>query len=365
MSNLNPEQLLNKYQAGECTPEELMLVEDYLINVEITPQEIEAHDALKYKEETAGLPWKSKSRKWPLYLLTIAATIIVVCGLFTILYTEDPNSINYAGDINPGGNKATLTLANGQKIQLSDAKSGIVVDESKLTYNDGTIINNEQAKSFTISTPRGGTYQVRLPDGSTAWLNSASSLTYSPPIKEEGGTRRVKLKGEAYFEVAKDKEHPFVVSTGSESVTVLGTHFNINSYTDEHLVKTTLLEGSVRVDLLSAAGIPIAGKNKILKPGMQAITSANRIETKEIDPSLAVAWKNGEFVFKNESLEDIMKNVSRWYDVEVVYEDPKAKEKLFGGSISKFEAISKVLSMLELTGDVKFKMADKKIIVKH
>ncbi|MCX2449945.1 DUF4974 domain-containing protein [Pedobacter sp. PLR] len=365
MSNINPEQLLNKYKAGECTPEELALVESYIIDEGATPQDLLGMetDLMGYKDAAARIPWKIRRRNWPLNLLLIAASIVVVCGLFTVLFTKETNSINYAGDVKPGGNKAVLTLESGKEIELSEAKTGIVVDASKLTYNDGTVINNEQSKTFTISTPRAGTYQVRLPDGSVAWLNAASSLTYSPPLKGEGGSRRVKLIGEAYFEVAKDKEHPFVVSTAKQMVTVLGTHFNINSYTDEQAVKTTLLEGSVRVAILSASGSPVSGETKILKPGMLALNSGNAIEVKQVDPGLAIAWKNGEFAFKNESLENIMKNVSRWYDVEVVYEDPQAKAKLFGGSISRFEKVSKVLCMLELTGDVKFKIAGKKIIV--
>ncbi|WP_316748937.1 FecR family protein [Pedobacter gandavensis] len=365
MNQINPEELLNKYKAGECTVEELALVQGYIVHEGITPQDLlSMEDELEeYKTTTGRLPLKIKRRIWPGNLLMVAATIIVVCGLFTLLSKEDTNTINYAGDVQPGGNKAVLTLENGQKIQLSDAKSGIVVDASKLTYNDGTVINNEQSKTFSISTPRGGTYQVRLPDGSVAWLNSASSLTYSAPLKGDGGSRRVKMTGEAYFEVAKDKEHPFVVSTDKQTVTVLGTHFNINSYTDEPSVKTTLLEGSVRVDLLSASGGAVKGKAKVLKPGMQAVNTGTALDIKEVDPGIAIAWKNGEFAFKNESLEDIMKNISRWYDVEVVFEDEAAKRKVFGGSISKFEKASKVLCMLELTGDVKFKISDGKIIV--
>lgn len=369
MEKLNIADLLDKYNEGKCSSEEIAFVEEFLIENEddqvigLSVAELKAAEDRVMRRGQEIPTVKSRKANWSLNILWIAASILVVCGIWTVFFTRETAPVNYMTDVNPGGNKALLTLESGKKIQLSDAKTGIVVDASKLTYNDGTLIDAEQSRTFTVSTPRGGTYQVRLPDGSIAWLNAASSLTYSPPVKEDGGVRRLKLTGEAYFEVAKDKDHPFVVSTGQQQVTVLGTHFNINSYKDEGAVKTTLLEGSVRVEPLSASGSPIPNLARILKPGMEAINSGKTIEVVPADPDLAIAWKNGEFAFKNESLEEIMKKISRWYDVEVVYDDPKVKSELFGGSISKFEKVSKVLAMLELAGDVRFKIDDKKILV--
>ncbi|ALL05755.1 hypothetical protein AQ505_09780 [Pedobacter sp. PACM 27299] len=368
MEKLNIADLLEKYNEGNCSPEELAFVENLLLEqnptaVELTDIELNAAEERSILRGQEIPAVGAKKINWSLGTFLIAASIALVCGVWTIFFAREPTPGNYVTDINPGGNKALLTLESGKKIQLSDTKTGVVIDASKLSYNDGTLINNEASKTFTISTPRGGTYQVRLPDGSMVWLNAASSLTYRTALKEDGGIRRVKLTGEAYFEVAKDKEHPFVVSTDKQNVTVLGTHFNINSYTDEASVRTTLFEGSVRVAPLSSSGNPLLENAKILKPGTQAINSGNVIEIAPADADLAISWKNGEFAFKNETLEEIMKKVSRWYDVEVVFEDPKVKRKIFGGSISKFEKVSKVLGMLELTGDVKFKIDDKKILV--
>lgn len=363
MANTDFERLRQKAAAGKCTPEELDRLDKASDSSIIGPQS-QPTDEDEDVNYYASAMRKPKRQNWRLNILLVAASIAFIGGTYTYLQKKDPvASQSYSTDVSPGGNRALLTLENGKKIQLSDSKTGIVVDASKLTYNDGTLIDNEKSQSFTVSTPRGGTYQVRLPDGSIAWLNAASSLTYSSPLKSDGGIRRVKLIGEAYFEVAKDKEHPFVVSTDKQNVTVLGTHFNINSYKDERAVRTTLLEGSVRVDLISYQGAPLPEKTKILKPGMQAVNSGAIIEVNEVDPDLAISWKNGEFAFRNEQLGDIMKNVARWYDVEVVYEDPDAQYKQYGGSISKYENISKVLGMLELTGNVKFKIEGKKIIV--
>lgn len=368
MEKLNIGDLLEKYHEGNCSPGELAFVENLLLDqdlkvVELTEIELKAAAARTILRGQEIPAVQTRRINWPLGTLLIAASIALIFGMWTVFSVKEATSGNYITDINPGGNKALLTLESGKKIQLSDTKTGVVIDASKLTYNDGTLINNEASKTFTVSTPRGGTYQVRLPDGSMVWLNAASSLTYRTALKEDGGIRHVRLTGEAYFEVAKDKEHPFVVSTDKQQVTVLGTHFNINSYTDEASVKTTLFEGSVRVAPLSSSGNPMLESAKTLKPGMQAINSGNVIEIAAADADLAMSWKIGEFAFKNESLEEIMKKVSRWYDVEVVYEDPKVKRKIFGGSISKFEKVSKVLGMLELTGDVKFKIDDKKILV--
>ncbi|MBC8986514.1 DUF4974 domain-containing protein [Pedobacter sp. N36a] len=368
MEKLNIADLLEKYNEGNCSPEELAFVENLLLEqdptaIELTDKELQAAEerSILRGQEIPAVITRKMNR--PLVTFLIAASIALVCGVWTIFSVKKSTPDHYVADINPGGNKALLTLESGKKIPLSETKTGVVIDASRLTYNDGTLIHHEASKTFTISTPRGGTYQVRLPDGSMVWLNAASSLTYRTALKEDGGIRRVRLTGEAYFEVAKDKEHPFVVSTDEQHVTVLGTHFNINSYRDEGSVKTTLFEGSVRVATISSTGNPMRESTKILKPGMQAINSGNVIEIAPADADLAISWKNGEFAFKNESLEEIMKKVSRWYDVEVVFEDPKVKRKIFGGSISKFEKVSKVLGMLELTGDVKFKIDDNKILV--
>ncbi|WP_316819259.1 FecR family protein [Pedobacter nyackensis] len=367
MKQQDPEQLLSSFQAGECTPEELALVEAYINYEGITNQdllEIEA-DLIEYKNKGYLIPTKYKIIGWPFKILFIAAAVAVVASFWAVLFTNPSNlPTSYSSDVNPGGNKALLTLENGKKIQLNDSKTGVVIDATKLSYNDGTIINNERPGRIKITTPKGGTYQVRLPDGSTVWLNSASSLTYNKSSINGVEARRVNLTGEAYFEVSKNKQLPFIVTTRKQVVTVLGTHFNISSYENQAADKTTLLEGSVRVELIADSGKLMSARTEILKPGEQAITLGSQIQVAHPDPKIASSWKDGEFAFRNESLEDILNDVSRWYDIEVVYEDPGLKKRLFGGMMSKHEKVSKVLQMLELAAeDVKFDIQGKKIIV--
>ncbi|TKC07155.1 FecR family protein [Pedobacter frigoris] len=303
--------------------------------------------------------------------LTAACIALMVAGLATLFY-------NYPGvkfknftvelqeeDIAPGGNKATLTLADGKVITLNEAADGELVNESGIVIRktgNGQVVyevtgnNGSQKRPVynTISTPKGGTYQIVLPDGTRVWLNAASTLKF-PSTFANLMNRKVELSGEAYFEAAKDKDHPFIVKSHDQEVKVLGTHFNISSYTDETQTKTTLLEGKIEV----VSG----GKTALLKPGQQSTVQATRaINLANADVEAEMAWKNGLFIFDDEPLESIMRKISRWYDVEVVYQDID-KNRLFGGSVSRFDHVSKVLRQLELTGRVHFKIEEGKIII--
>ncbi|TCC99571.1 FecR family protein [Pedobacter hiemivivus] len=364
--------LTKKYQDGSCSPQELQQLENWYNkkgknnpNGEL-PDDVWEDDVERFLQtfdSESGKQQKGARINWPLNILLAAAAIAIIGTFSTLLFKRTAiTPTQYAVDVDPGGNKATLTLSNGKKIELSEAKAGIVVDASKLTYTDGTLINNERAQSFTISTPRGGTYQVRLPDGSTAWLNAASSLTYNSSLKGKEQYRNVKLLGEAYFEVAKDKEHPFVVTTDKQRIEVLGTHFNVSAYNDELSVKTTLLEGSVKVASLTTTGSETKGV--ILRPSQQSVLNSNGISVHQIDPTIAIAWKNGEFIFMDERLESIMQKIARWYNVEVIYADKEIANRPFSGFISKYEKVSQVLCLLEATGDVKFKIEGRRIMVK-
>jgi ferric-dicitrate binding protein FerR (iron transport regulator) len=194
---------------------------------------------------------------------------------------------------------------------------------------------------------------VVLPDGSKVFLNAASSLTY--PISFVAlRERRVELKGEAYFEVAKDKNHPFIVKTQNQEIKVLGTHFNINSYADEPLTKTTLVEGSV---LVKASGI-----QQILKPGSQAINGYDGLRIVEANMDEVLAWKNGYFMFDSESIESVMRKISRWYNIDVAFKGNVSKDK-FGGTVSRFANVSQVLRKLEYTNKVHFIIEEGRITV--
>ena len=302
-----------------------------------------------------------KRLKW-----AAAAVVFIVFSFTAYLSLQKKKEHVFATDVAPGKNKAILTLADGKKISLSDAMNGDVAKEAGFSITktaDGQLVykvagseNVSDERLNTISTPNGGEWQIQLPDGSKVWLNAASSIQYSLNI----GTakqRLVKLDGEAYFEVAKNATHPFIVETDKQSVEVLGTHFNINSYKDERVTKTTLLEGSVRVSHKST------NESEILKPGEQSLVSISGIDVKEVNVDESIAWKNGYFMFDNERQESILRKVARWYNVEVEYADADAKNVMYYGTVSRFEKISKVLTKLEQTGQVRFDIKANKIIV--
>jgi ferric-dicitrate binding protein FerR (iron transport regulator) len=253
-------------------------------------------------------------------------------------------------DVAPGSNKAMLTLTNGKTINLSNLKTGVVIDAAALTYNDGTRIAEDSKTSgpqqMILHTPKGGTYQVVLPDGTKVWLNAASTLTF-PATFTDLKERKVALNGEAYFEVAANVKQPFRVETTAQLVEVLGTHFNINAYESETIAKTTLLQGSIRVGKL------------LLKPGEQAAGAA---KVTDINMDEIMGWKNGYFVFENEQLPSIMRKISRWYDVEIVFKGEMPVDE-FGGRVTRFVNLSQVLKKLELTNKVHFKIEGKTVIV--
>lgn len=290
---------------------------------------------------------------------TAAAAVLLIAGLwFFLLQPSSPDAAQHrksaenTHDIAPGRNTAVLTLADGQSIELSDQKTALVIEASALKYSDGEELNETSGKGFgmmRISTPRGGQYKVILPDSSEVWLNAASSLQF--PASFAGlKQRNVSLTGEAYFEISKNKQQAFVVATKHQIIKVIGTHFNVSEYQNER-ARTTLLEGSVKVN------------DDILIPGQQAdILSDGSAQIKSVDASEAIAWKNGKFSFEREEIGSIMKKVERWYDVEIDYQDDVRSIRLTG-SVSRFENVSKLLSMLENTKEVHFKMEGRKIIV--
>jgi transmembrane sensor len=270
-------------------------------------------------------------------------------------------------DAVPGGNKAMLFLANGSKIILDSARSGkltqqggtnvIKIDSDRLAYS-GSNENSTEILYNTLATPRGGQYQLTLPDGSRVWLNAASSIRY--PTTFRGAERNVTITGEAYFEVTKNTKMPFVVNAGPTRTTVLGTHFNVKAYPDERSVSTTLLEGGIKISL---AGDERIGDERILRPGQQAVLDeATRLLTvRDADTFQAIAWKNGLFDFDQTDIPAIMRQISRWYDVDVSYRWNYDGVK-FGGGISRQLNLSHVLRLLDKNG-VHTKLEDKKLIV--
>ena len=329
--------------------------------------------AVEY-EETAGakvIEMSARKKYTTMFRVSAAAVILLVClsGIYYFLYNNKPAQVASAkpalpNDIAPGGNKATLTLANGSVVVLNDQQNGTLSSQGNtrvIKLNEGRVAYNAssgggaQIAYNTITTPRGGKYQVVLADGSNVWLNAASSIRF--PTAFAGKERDVEITGEVYFEVAKNKAMPFIVKSGGVKVEVLGTHFNVMSYNDELAVKTTLLEGSVKV---SQGAI-----TAIIKPGQQAkITTGNsNINViDDVDTDEAIAWKNDMFVFNNAGIEAIMRQIARWYDVEVSYDGPVTADH-FTGKVSRNASAAQVLKILELS-DIHFTITGKKIIVK-
>jgi len=266
----------------------------------------------------------------------------------------------------PGRNIAVLTLADGTSITLDSTHNGVLAQQgnSRVTkLKDGNLIykaldEKPAAVVFnTLSTPRGGQYRLNLPDGSQAWLNAASSITY--PTAFTGGERKVSITGEVYLEIAKNPAMPFRVevatASGHEQVEVLGTHFNVKAYGDEAMVMTTLLEGSVR--LVSKGGA------ELLQPGQQGQLRSDGLLylVDHVDIDEVMAWKNGLFHFENADISEVMRQIARWYDVEVVFEGKAPVEK-FDGEIPRNSNLTEVLKILQLS-NVHFKVEDKKVTV--
>jgi transmembrane sensor len=308
--------------------------------------------------------------------LAIAASILVLFSAGYLIFNNrtepkaKPESPITAGtkleEILPGSDKAVLTLADGSVVVLDDASQGSIAQQSSVDIrklDKGSLVyQGDQATSEllynTIATPRGGKFQITLSDGTKVWLNAASSLRF--PVQFVGAQRRVELTGEGYFEVAENKEQPFVVNVpGKQEVMVLGTHFNINSYNDESSVNTTLLQGSVNVRLSGAAS------DQKLIPGQQfQLFKEGKVRIRsQVDTEETIAWKNDKFDF-GESMEltAVMRQIERWYNVDVVYDGDLSGIEL-GGSISRNVNAKKVFEMLELTGVANFRMREGKVIV--
>ncbi|WP_316838206.1 FecR family protein [Pedobacter nutrimenti] len=306
----------------------------------------------------------------PLWIrIAIVASVVLICTVGGYYLNNSRNAVSSTNlakqnEINPGSNKATLTLANGKKIVLSEAKKGELAHEAGVVITkaaNGMLVyeikaQNEQDnhRMNTLSTANGEQYQVSLPDGTKVWLNAATSLRY-PASFGLTKERRVELNGEAYFEVAKDKTHPFIVTTNRQSVEVLGTHFNVNSYSDETITKTTLLEGAVKINDFV-----------VLKPGEEGVLAkSGTLTVRKADTEGAVAWKNGLFVFENESLKTAMNKIARWYNVEVQFQDRSLELLGVGGSISRFDKISEILRLFEKAGDIQFTIKGRTIIINN
>ncbi|MDR6785262.1 transmembrane sensor [Pedobacter africanus] len=389
-------ELLEKYKLGTCTAQEKLLVEDWFMKYGTDENVIVSLlDIKRVKQEMWQVVQANRNRKrklWPRIAGIAAAVIGIAVGIYFYTAPLHPDTslssranAKDLNDIAPGHNGATLTFANGKTINLSEKKNGVIVS-SALKYDDNTDVVQDGALSsrgyegtVTATTAKGRMYTVTLSDGTKVWLNAGSNLVFYPDYRNKT-QRFVKLDGEGYFEVAKDKTRPFIVECKGQKTEVLGTHFNISAYSDDIGIKTTLLEGSVRVsssNLVHLSSRAIAkdldpsevgmtkGRNDVvLKPNQQSLLSGTGITVKEVNPEDAIAWKNGYFMFNNESLENVMERVARWYNVKVIYEDADIKTGTVFGTISRFENVSKVLRMLERADVVRFTVEGNTIKIK-
>ncbi|MHA4806964.1 FecR family protein [Flavitalea flava] len=387
--------LLQRYRMGLCTAEETAAIEQWYDTMAVSGEwswteeekgvfesSLQAGIRQAMHEPVSGSEGVITGRRI-FYLPRVAVAAAIILCIVTGGYFFRQNQTQkgnrppetgklYKNDVLPGGNKAILTLADGSAIVLDSAKTGTIavqentkitkLDNGRVSYQSGT--GATAAVSYNrLSTPRGGQYQLILPDGSKVWLNAASSIRY--PTAFTGRERRVEVSGEAYFEVVHmtTKTMPFIVSIVSPSggegnageVEVLGTHFNVNAYANEEMVKTTLLEGAVK--------LVKDGGSILLKPGQQAGFKTNGTPEliKQADADEAVAWRNGVFQFNEAGIETVMRQIERWYDVEVSYEGKKPAWH-FSGTMNRNTNISQVLKILELS-DVHFRIDGRRVIV--
>jgi len=371
------EKIVDRYLSGKANADEIAFIEEYYKFLGEKAEYLNAAEEIKDFEESnfkaiqAKIVSAKKPKITPLFkYISAAAVLAIVFGGF--YYFQIHNSTTLPGlsqnqkknlDILPGTNKAILTLADGSEVVLDENTSSDISDQDGIRISKEkngqlvyTILNNKLLNADkiiaynTISTPKGGQYQVILPDGTKVWLNAASSLKY--PEVFSGKQRLVVLTGEAYFEVAKNKLMPFRVQSQNQNVEVLGTHFNINSYLDDNTVKTTLLEGSIKVSNLKYS--------KLLKPGEQAISGVGeqafiKVAT-DVDTGDETAWKNGLFQFNDSELKVILNQLERWYDIKIDY--AHVPDKRYNGMVPRKSRLSEVLRMLEKTGSIKFELKE-------
>jgi transmembrane sensor len=376
MSYEKAKELLIKYKAGNCTASEKDLVEKWLFQYQ--SDELDLSD--ERIEEIGQEMWHNlpkppfKIIRNKLWLRLTAAAVVLMFLSVSLYFLVNSNAHGHQAavftkDVVPGGNKAILTLANGKKITLTGAKNGQLANDGDASISktaEGEIVyTGLDSASHTaglaynsMTVPRSGQYHLILSDGTQVWLNAASSIKY--PTAFTASERKVEITGEAYFEVAHNAAKPFKVVANGQTVEVLGTHFNVNAYANEPVIRTTLLEGSVKVSS--------AGKMAILVPGQQAQVIAGSANENisihnHIDVDEAIAWKNGLFQFKNASIESIMRQTARWYNVEIIYDGDKTSLKTFTGSISRNSKLSQLLEILSYTGN-HFEIDGRKIIVK-
>lgn len=376
-------QLLRKYRSGKATKKEIDLLNAYYDLFEVQPDGLAGMDDAKAESlkqmMKAGIDQHidalGKHGRRPPYfrLLWVAASVVILAAVGAVFYYETKQhealSEKYARyDIRPGKKSVVLTLANGKKITIRPSMTGQLAMQGSvilaqhttgvLVYENAGKIKDQAVQYNSISIPDGTEFELILPDGSKAFLNANSSLRY--PTVFADGKRMVELEGEGYFEITHNKAKPFVVKTFNQQVEVLGTHFNVNAYSDEGITKTTLLEGSVKVSS--------GNQSLLLHPGEQSQVPSTSVPLQigmvaAADTDQAVAWKNGFFQYHEADIKAIMRDFSRWYGVKVVYEG-NIHERLFSGAIHKNLSLLQALDLLHYA-NVHFTIENKQITISN
>lgn len=366
--------LLNNYLEGKSSAEELVQLRELLSlpeNRQLVDETLLQAFNNTYYQEAADYPAAEmaavlmqralETRKPALIYMRRITAAAVVIAIAAAIWLFGPRPAvttkvkdNTVAHLTPGGNKATLTLADGTAIVLDSAANGLLSNQQgirviklksgQLSYQNGKgDIRSDVPVWNTLSTPRGGQYQLTLPDGTQVWLNAASSIRY--PVAFNSQERKVEVTGEVYFEVAKEVARPFRVSSGAEQVEVLGTSFNMMAYHDEPAMQTTLIDGKIKVSAPASGNIqPV-----VLSPGQQAQTGTAAFAVREVDGEQVVAWVHGNLSMKYQNVAALMRQISRWYDIDVVFEGP-VPEMTFSGSFSRMVNLNQVLEALNGNG---------------
>ncbi len=380
------DEILNKYLNKEpLTEDELSNLDEWKINSSENDRFLKSMEALQrdqklrqrlrrelddtyFTTRSKLVNRKSKAKRLLWYSVSAASVLLVLAITSVLFLGRDFGPDNYTGNINPGIHQATLELADGTKIELSPLVKNVVkendavinIDKGTVSYeksNSDEVAKQDSLIYNTIVIPRKGEYKVMLSDGSVIWLNAESKLKY--PQKFIGNERRVFLEGEAYFEVAHNSNMPFVVETEAQELTVLGTKFNITAFPNETAVQSTLVSGSVKINIKNS------DKRVLLIPGQQAIVNkeSQLLKVNSVDVHEIIAWKEGFFSLENVTMEEFLNRLSRWYDVNFVFENEKAKTLAFKGSVPRYDNLISVLDMLQAISPVKFKYQKDKIEV--
>lgn len=375
--------ILAKYEAGTITEEELRLIDNWYAPFEANPDLIDSLSAeertfrkkqlqekilgqLTADKSTLAITPKKRFFLTPgKRLLQAAASLILICAVSFYLinnqYKKPPTTVGaHNNTINPATDRAVLTRSNGEEILLDESKNGELFTEGNVHINKlkpGNLVYTTDNKvdkvySNTLSTPRGGRYQLTLADGTRVWLNAQSSITY--PSAFHGHSREVKISGEVYFEVAHNSTMPFRVRSENQTIEVLGTHFNVNTYHTGSGAKTTLLTGSI--------ALTNRHHHVVLKPGEQGIVAGPSLSVKKVDPAEVIAWKEGYFDFTDNDILTVIEELGRWYNVDIDYAGVPTKET-FTGRIPRSWPFEKVLNLLKTFKSIQVEMQGRRLIV--